>query len=116
MAKHAIVNVVDTASLGQKLDFYKLTTVKEIVYDANVYRGRVAYFKQPTMEGRVSLFPSGKMISGGTKSEKKAHGELEKATKFLAKKGLVKEVGLHAKTQNTVVTAVFEGDVNLTIR
>lgn len=70
--KISIVNVVATAALCQTLDFYKLREHKEISHDSDVYGGRVAYYKTLSMVGRVSLFPSGKMISVGTKSENKA--------------------------------------------
>jgi TATA-box binding protein (TBP) (component of TFIID and TFIIIB) len=105
MAKADIVNVVATASLNQTLDFYELRKFKEIFHDSQVYGGRVAYFKTSSMEGRISLFPSGKMISVGTKSEEKAFFELEFAMRFLVEKGIIKEVKLEPKVQNLVVVA-----------
>jgi TATA-box binding protein (TBP) (component of TFIID and TFIIIB) len=88
MVKTEIVNVVATASIGQELDFYELRKHKEIFHDSDVYGGRVAYFKTEKMKGRVSLFPSGKMISVGTKSETQALQELELAKDFLSKTAL----------------------------
>ncbi len=60
------------------------------------------------MQGRVSIFLSGKLISVGTKSEAQAIEELQLAECFLVDKGLIKEVKLEPKTQNIVATADFE--------
>ena len=108
-----IVNVVATASVCQDLDFEELEKHKEIFHDSEVYGGRVAYFKTGNMQGKVSLFPSGKMISIGTKSEKQAYHELELASKFLVEKGYAKHTGLDYKTQNLVLTVDFERSLNL---
>jgi len=113
MVETQIVNVVATASLNQELDFYELRQYKEIFHDSDVYGGRVAYLKTKNMEGRVSLFPSGKMISVGTRSEKKAFEELNCAMRFLVEKGFIKKVTLSPRTQNIVVTVDFERRVNL---
>jgi TATA-box binding protein (TBP) (component of TFIID and TFIIIB) len=78
-----------------------------------VYGGRVAYFKTATMQGKVSIFLSGKMISIGTKNEAQAFKELQLAQRFLVKNGFVKPVKLHPKTQNLVVTADFEKGIGL---
>jgi TATA-box binding protein (TBP) (component of TFIID and TFIIIB) len=72
MTRTTIVNVVATADLNQEVDLFELANLKEIVYDSEIYGGRVAYFKLSDMEGKVSIFSSGKMISVGTKSDKTA--------------------------------------------
>jgi transcription initiation factor TFIID TATA-box-binding protein len=113
MVKTTIVNVVATAYLGREIDLYDLEKFKEMQHDPEIYGGRVAYFKLPTMKGRVSIFPSGKMISVGTKSEKEASHELALAQKFLISKRLVKPARLIPKTQNLVATAELEINVNL---
>jgi len=113
MIKTAIVNVVATAALNQELDLYELRKVREILHDSEIYGGRVAYFKSSTMEGKVSIFPSGKMISVGTTSEEKAFFELEYAMKFLVEKGLAKPTLLQPKIQNIVVTVDFGESINL---
>ncbi len=113
MVKVAIVNVVATASLNQEMDFEELRRFGEIFHDSDVYGGRVAYFKTKGMQGRVSIFSSGKMISVGTKSIEQAQKELQLAKRFLAEKSLIKEVALEPKTQNIVATADFEQQVNL---
>jgi transcription initiation factor TFIID TATA-box-binding protein len=113
MVRTAVVNVVATASLDQELDFCEMSKFKEIFHDSDVYGGRVAYFKTSDMEGRVSLFASGKMISVGTKSEQEASQELESAMLFLVERSLVKKVKLQPRTQNIVVTVDLERRVGL---
>ena len=113
MTKTAIVNVVATAALNQKLDLDELGKFREILHDSDVYGGRVAYFKLSDMKGKVSLFASGKMISVGTTSEKEAFYELKYAQKFLVEKGFMKPILLEPKIQNIVVTADIEESVNL---
>lgn len=113
LAKISIVNVVATASLGQELDFSELREFKEIFHDSDVYGGRVAYFKTCEMEGRVSLFSSGKMISVGTKSEQRAFHELKHAMSFLVENGFARALRLCPKTQNIVVRVDFEREIDL---
>src|SRR3990170_2847547 len=90
MTQTKIVNVVATASVNQELDLHELRQHKEIFHDSKVYGGRVAYFKTPKMKGKVSIFPSGKMISVGTRTGKNALRELKMAMKFLIEKGFAK--------------------------
>lgn len=113
MIKTTIVNVVATAALNQELDLYELRKFKEIIHDSDTYGGRVAYFKSSNMEGKVSIFSSGKMISVGTRSEEKAFYELEYVLKFLVERSLVKPIPLQPKIQNIVVTADFGGSLDL---
>lgn len=113
MVRFEIVNVVATASLGQIIDFNELIKCKEIIYSSSIYGGRVAYFKIEKMQGKVSIFLSGKMISVGTKSESKAFSELAFVIEHLAAEGLVKKVELNPKIQNLVVMADFENQVSL---
>lgn len=113
MVETRIVNVVATAALGQRIDLEEIRKFKEIFHDSDVYGGRVAYFKTENMQGKVSIFPSGKMISVGTKSEEDAFRELERAKKFLIKKGLIQKVVLKPVTRNMVVSVNFGEPVNL---
>jgi transcription initiation factor TFIID TATA-box-binding protein len=113
LVKSKIVNVVATASLDLPMDFEELRKYREIFHDSDVYGGRVAYFKTAEMEGKVSIFLSGKMISVGTKSEAQAFKELKLARSFLVKKKLAKKIELQPKIQNLVVTADFETNLEL---
>jgi transcription initiation factor TFIID TATA-box-binding protein len=108
-----IVNVVATTSICQDLDFDELRKNKEIFHNSDVYGGRVAYFKTQNMQGKVSIFSSGKMISAGTKNEKQAYQELKLAADFLIEKGYSKPVNLDFRTQNLVATVDFERSLSL---
>ena len=113
MVKVEIVNIVSTASLAEDVDLKALRNAKEISYNSKIYGGKVAYFKTEKMQGRVSIFNSGKMISVGTKSETQAFKELELAMHFLIKKRFAKQVKLQPKIQNLVVTADLEKNLVL---
>jgi len=67
----SIVNVVATATLDRSVDLASLPQLfpRLISYDSERYFA--AYFKSKDMQGKVSIFSSGKMISVGTRSEKK---------------------------------------------
>jgi transcription initiation factor TFIID TATA-box-binding protein len=84
--KFKIVNVVATATLDQPICLKHLAELfpSIVLYDPAAYPPPVpAYFKLKDMEGKVSVFSSGRMISVGTKSEKKAHKELYLVAKKL---------------------------------
>ncbi|MGD0645294.1 MAG: hypothetical protein ABSA75_10355 [Candidatus Bathyarchaeia archaeon] len=44
------------------MDFEELRRYGEIFHYSDVYGGQVAYFKTKEMQGKVSIFSSGKMI------------------------------------------------------
>lgn len=113
MVKVSIVNVVATAALGQKIDLDDLGKHGEILHDSEVYGGRVAYFRSTEFAGEVTIFPSGKLISVGTKSEAEAYRALELAKEYLIEKGFVTWVNLEKKTQNIVVVVDFGHGINL---
>jgi len=113
LVEYRIVNVVATASLDEKVDLEKLGRAKGVVYDQDIYGGRVAYLRLPEMKGTVSVFFSGKMISIGTKSEEHAFRDLQHARDFLIEKNLVRSVELFPKVQNIVATADLGGAVDL---
>ena len=105
-----IVNVVATATLDQRIELEPLHKLfpKESIHDQEIYGGRVAYFKSKNMEGKVSIFTSGKMISVGTKSIVKAEKEL----KFVAKTLNVR-LKAEPKIQNIVATANLGFEIDL---
>jgi TATA-box binding protein (TBP) (component of TFIID and TFIIIB) len=113
MVKTEIVNVIATASINQELDFEALRQTKEVFYDSDVYGGRVAYFKNTNMQGKVSIFTSGKMISVGTKSKSQAFSELGTTVKFLVDKGFAKPTKLKPRIRNIVVKVDLESTLNL---
>ncbi len=112
MTNLSIVNVVATANLCQDVGFEELRREPEIFHDSDVYQGKVAYFKDETMQGRVSIFFSGKLISVGTKSEEQSFKELRHVAKRLAEKGFVNLVEISPKIQNLVVSGNLGKIVN----
>ncbi|MDH5686826.1 MAG: hypothetical protein OEZ48_03035 [Candidatus Bathyarchaeota archaeon] len=114
MVEFSIVNVVATASLGERVDLEKLGPLKEFLHDPDIYGGRVAYFKSSNMSGRVSVFASGKMISVGAKSEREAANQLEYAKEFLVKEGFVKPITqMKCSVRNVVAVANFGRAIDL---
>jgi len=109
-AAFRIVNVVATVALDRPLDLKSIHEISphEVIHDKEIYGGRVAYFKSRKMEGKVSIFSSGKMISAGTKSVNKAIQELK-----LVAKTLNVRLKTKPKIQNIVATANLGFDVDL---
>lgn len=105
-----IVNVVATAVLDRPLDLESLHEhfPHKVIHDQEIYRGRVAYFKSKNMEGKVSIFTSGKMISIGTKSVEKAIKELK-----LVAKTLKANLKTKPKIQSIVATADLKTSIDL---
>ena len=56
--KTEIVNLVATATLGERIDLEGLAKLPSVNYDPTRYF--CAYFKDETMEAKVSIFNSGK--------------------------------------------------------
>jgi len=83
--KFKVVNVVATAALDRSVDLELLAKDfrKEVLFDSDIYGGRVAYFKSKDMTGKVSIFWSGKMIGVGTRTINGAKRELELVAKVL---------------------------------
>ena len=73
-----VVNVVCTATLARPVEIESLPQLfpNEAVHDEEIYGGRVAYFKSEAMQGKVTIFPSGKIISVGTRSIEESIREL----------------------------------------
>lgn len=83
-----VVNVVATAALDRTIDIEALPQLfpHEAVHNNEIYGGRVAYFKSEPMHGKVTIFPSGKMISVGTRSIEEAIRELNLVARALKAK------------------------------
>jgi len=71
-----IVNVVSTADLKQSVNLNEISKLGHVIFDQEIYGGRVAYLKKPEMHGKVTIFSSGKLISVGTKSPEQAEEDL----------------------------------------
>ncbi|WGM90148.1 MAG: hypothetical protein NUK63_03270 [Candidatus Bathyarchaeum tardum] len=111
--KYKIVNVVTTATLDQEIDFEAIRKLDNVFHDSDVYGGRAAYFKTNEMQGKVSIFSSGKMISVGTKTREESFRELEEAKDFLVKSGFITEVSIEPKIRNLVISVDFGKTINL---
>ena len=96
--------MVATAALDRSVDLDSLAHLfpRFISYDPERYFA--AYFKSDKMQGKVSIFSSGKMISVGTKSAEKAQHELALVASYLEDAGIAK-LKSPAKIQNIVATA-----------
>lgn len=104
----AVVNLVATADLGQPVDLVAVSRLEHVIFDQDVYGGRVAYLKAPCMFGKVNIFFSGKMISVGTRGEDEARHDLEYTRDLLVDEGVVKPVELVFITRNIVAILVLD--------
>jgi transcription initiation factor TFIID TATA-box-binding protein len=85
----------------------KLSKIPGGIFDQAIYGGRCGYIKTPEMDGRVTIFTSGKMISLGGKSVKKANEQINHAKFFLVQKNMIDEIKLIPKIQNIVARFDF---------
>ena len=97
-----------TADLKHKINISKFVKIPCCIYDEAIYGGRCGYIKMPEMDGRVTVFPSGKMISVGAKSIKKGTEQLNQAKFHLVQNNMLKDVKLSPKIRNIVAT-IFVG-------
>jgi len=65
--KIEVVNVVATVNTGHSIDLPRLARQPQITYSPSRYFR--TYFMDHTMEAKVSVFESGKLIAVGAKSE-----------------------------------------------
>ena len=93
-----------TADLEQKVNITKFVKMPCGIYDEAIYGGRCGYVKMPEMDGRVTIFPSGKMISVGAKSIKRAKDQLNQSKFHMLQYNLIKDTVLSAKVRNIVAT------------
>ena len=96
--------MVCTADLKQNIDIVKLAALPCGIYDEAIYGGRCGYIKTPEMQGRVTIFPSGKMISVGGRSTRKAIEQLNHAKFLLGQEEMISGVKLKPNIRNIVAT------------
>jgi len=108
---YKIVNVVATADLKQFIQILDLADLPYTIHDSEIYGGRVTYVKMPQMKGKVTVFPSGKLISIGTTSYKEAKRDLEDTKRYLIENLFIVNIELNVKTTNIV--CVF--DLNIAV-
>lgn len=102
--KPKIRNVVSTADLKQKVNIARLVDLPCGIYDEAIYGGRCGYIKTPEMDGRVTVFPSGKMISVGGRSIAKSKEQLNHAKFFLIQNKMIEDVAIMPAVRNIVAT------------
>jgi TATA-box binding protein (TBP) (component of TFIID and TFIIIB) len=105
-----VVNVVATVALDRRIDLDRLRDQipYQVTYNPEKYSGLVAYFKSKNMEGKVSIFRSGKIISVGTRSPERAVRELK-----LVSRKLKANLKTKPKIQSMVATADFKTSIDL---
>ena len=113
MSEIEIVNVVVTADIEQQVDIVKISTLPYMIHNPNMYGGRVAYLKTPSMNGKVTIFPSGKLISVGTKSPIHAQQDLEKTVKTLVSEGSITPSKVEGELRNIVAVQTIGTTVDL---
>lgn len=102
--KPVITNVVCTANMEQTVDIGKMVSMPCCIYDNEIYGGRCGYVKLPDMQDKVTIFPSGKMISLGSKSVAKAIEQLNGAKHHLVQEGLIHDCVITPQIRNIIAT------------
>jgi len=108
-----ITNVVSTSNLNQKIAVEKFVYYPWGIYNSQIYGGRCGYVKTQDMHGRVTVFPSGKMISVGAPSVKKSVEQLNQAKFCLVCENLATDVKLDIKVQNVVATLTLKNKLRI---
>jgi transcription initiation factor TFIID TATA-box-binding protein len=102
-----IVNVVATADIGKRIDLDEISRMPQVIYNPSKYR--CVYFKDDGMQAKVSIFPSGKMIAVGAKSEDTARRDLLHVTQSLG----VNVDTIKVEIRNIVATVDLETAIDL---
>lgn len=109
----SIVNVVATGELGQSVDIHEIAELPHTIHDSEIYGGRVTYLKTPEMYGKVTIFPSGKLISVGTTSPSQAEHDLKYTNKYLAENILITCTVIELNLRNLVATSTLSNRIDL---
>ena len=107
------MNVVATADLKQPVDIITAGSLKDFLHDSEIYGGRVSYFKSKEMNGRIIIFPSGKLISVGARSVEEAFNNFNLTLNSLLENKLVNSNLLDMKVRNIVSTVDFKKTLEL---
>ena len=103
--KFKIRNIVSTADLKQEINIYKFNEYSWGRFDiVGNYNGKVGYVKDDSMDGRVTVFLSGKLISTGANSLLKSIFQLQRTHDLLKSHEFIKPVSISPKIQNIVAT------------
>lgn len=111
-----IVNVLTTADLLQRVTIQDFNEHSWGRFDVeNNYNGRVGYIKDNKMQGRVTIFSSGKMISTGANSVLTSIEQLEISSMLLVKSNFVNRVELDPKVRNVVANMDLKRKIDLNL-
>lgn len=106
-------NVVSTADLGQPIEITKFNEFEWGRYDVvNNYNGCVGYVKDKLMEGRTTVFLSGKLISTGAKSLRKSALQLYRTKEILVQEDFIQDVPIEPRIRNIVATVDFKEPID----
>ena len=111
--KLEIVNIVATADLTQPVDLKEVARIRHTIHGPEIYGGRVAYLKTPTMHGKTTIFPSGKLISVGTTTREQAKHDLQETVNTLSQANLIKPVSVTANVRNIVALLTLPNQIPL---
>jgi transcription initiation factor TFIID TATA-box-binding protein len=103
--EYVVRNVICTADLEQQVEITRLNDYNWGRFDiVNNYNGRVGYVKDKSMDGRTTVFLSGKLISTGARSLEKSREQLFRTKWLLQQGGFIKDVKIKPEIRNIVVT------------
>ena len=108
----AIVNVVASATIDQKLDLVEITKkFPDVEYHPEQFPGAVFRLKNP--KTATLLFSSGKMVCTGAKSQELAETAVANVVKILRKGKIKIKKDAVVSIQNIVYSINLGGKVNL---
>ena len=105
---YQIVNVVATADLTQQVDIHAIAELSHTIHSSKIYGGRVTYLKTPTMNGKSTIFPSGKLINVGSKSPEHAINDLKCTVKYLSENKICNSIPINPQVRNLVAVTKLE--------
>jgi transcription initiation factor TFIID TATA-box-binding protein len=106
-----IVNVVLTAEIDDTIDLEKLGKSRRFEFNPEKYR--CAYFSDEGIEGKASIFSSGKIILVGAKSEATGRRSLNYLIGVLREEGYTEAENVYVITRNVVVTLEMDSCLDL---
>ena len=108
----AIVNVVASAAIDEKLDLIKIQKkIPEIEYNPALFPGAV--FRLKTPKTATLLFSTGKMVCTGSKSEDLAREAVKLVVQRLRKEGIKIKKDAVVTVQNIVSSINLGGKIHL---
>lgn len=110
---YRIVNIVATADLGQRVDLTEVAKIHYTIHDPHIYGGRVTYLKTPTMYGKTTIFPSGKLISVGTTTKEQIESDLQETINILSEAALIHTVQFSVNIRNIVALLELTESIDL---